>query len=132
MSKRRVLIADDDPDVRRIFGDYLTFAGYSVQTAADGDQALVLAAQTPPDIALLDVMMPGPSGMTLATRLMEQFPDVIVIIITAYSSISLAIEVMQKGAYGYLVKPVRPTQLLDRLEEAWKTSRRNVSHARDN
>ncbi|MBN1936306.1 MAG: response regulator [Anaerolineae bacterium] len=129
MSERRILIADDDPDVRSIFGDYLTHAGYSVQTAADGDRALELAAQSPPDMALLDVMMPGPSGMTLATRLMELYPNVIVLIVTAYSSINLAIEVIQKGAHGYLVKPVRPKQLLDRVEEAWNTSQRGESYA---
>lgn len=126
MDKRHVLIADDDPDVRRIFGDYLTYAGFNVQTAADGDEALALAAQMPPDIALLDVMMPGPSGMVLATQLMEKFPNVIVIIITAYSSINLAIEVMQKGAYGYMIKPVRPRQILERIEEAWRASRGNT------
>lgn len=129
MDERRILIADDDPDVRSIFGDYLIHAGYSVQTAADGDRALEMAAQSPPDIALVDVMMPGPSGMVLAARLMELYPDVIVIIITAYSSINLAIEVIQKGAYGYLVKPVRPKQLLDRIEEAWKSSRKGTHNA---
>ncbi len=129
MDEQCILIADDDPDVRRIFGDYLRHAGYSVQTAADGDRALELAAQSPPDVALIDVMMPGPSGMVLAARLMELYPNLIVIIITAYSSINLAIEVIQKGAYGYLVKPVRPRQLLDRIQEALRATRKGMHHA---
>ena len=120
MSKRRVLIADDDPDVRRIFSDYLTHAGYAVQAASNGDKALELATQSPPDLALVDVMMPGPSGMTLAVRLMELDPAVQIIIITAYGSLNLAIEVMQKGAFCYLVKPIRLKQLSDAMEMAWQ------------
>lgn len=118
-SERRILIADDDPDARAIFSVYLTHAGFQVQVVSDGEEALKLAASFSPGLALLDVMMPGPSGMTLATLLKELVPDIEILIVTGFGSVGLAIEVLQKGAFCYLMKPVRPQHLLSAVEEAW-------------
>jgi len=127
--KGTILAVDDNPANLDLIFDLLGDASYQVLVAKDGESAITRAQKTSPDLILLDVMMPGPAGMALATRLMELYPSVIVLIVTAYSSINLAIEVIQKGAHGYLVKPVRPKQLLDRVEEAWNASRQGEPRA---
>ena len=112
-----ILIADDDMDTRTILVDYLSHRGYEVAAARDGNEALELAKAWPPDLALLDVMMPGRSGVGLASLLKELYPDIQVIIITAYGSIGLAVEAMQKGAFCYLTKPIRLQQLLKTIQD---------------
>lgn len=114
----RILIADDDPDTRTILSDWLTHWGYATLVAADGEAALAVGIAHPPDLALIDVRMPGPAGMDLATRLRERHPDVGVIIITAYGSIQDAVEAMRGGAFDYLPKPLKIRQVLAVVEKA--------------
>jgi len=124
--KPRVLIADDDMNTRIMFSDYLTHEGYETIVAADGAEALALAAVQPPDIALVDVRMPGPSGMALVAQLKERQPDLEAIIITAYGSAELAVEVMFQGAFYYLDKPLEMSRLLEKVEKAWAAQQARV------
>lgn len=101
----RVLIADDEADARRMLFDWLTYQGYEVVVAAGGEEALALAAKQPLDLALVDMVMPGPSGMALAERLKELWPEMEVIIVTAFGSILDAAEAVRRGAFHYLPKP---------------------------
>jgi DNA-binding NarL/FixJ family response regulator len=111
-------VADDDPGVRRVLSDCLKSRGYEPLAAADGEQALSLAAAHSLHLALIDVRMPGPSGMTLAARLREMHPGLDVIIITAYGTVQGAVEAMRAGAFDYLEKPLRPKQVLAVVKEA--------------
>jgi FixJ family two-component response regulator len=113
------LVADDDMDTRKIWSDSLTYWGANVLNASDGDQALCLAAKYPIDLALLDVRMPGPSGMELAARLQQLDPGVAVIIVTAHASIERAVDAMRRGAFTYLSKPCRPARVCEIVARAW-------------
>jgi two-component system response regulator DesR len=113
-----ILLADDEVDLRVILADYLGHHGYEVAVAADGREALALAAARRPDLALVDVRMPGPSGMDLAARLKALHPDLPVVIVTAYGSIEDAAEAIRSGVFHYLPKPVQPGQVLAVVEEA--------------
>lgn len=119
----RVLIADDEADARRMLFDWLTYQGYEVVVAAGGEEALALAAKQPLDLALVDMVMPGPSGMALAERLKELWPEMEVIIITAYGSIVDAAEAMRRGAFHYLPKPLGMKLLQATVEEALAVQR---------
>ncbi len=113
-----VLIVDDDADTRKILSDWSVYQGYEAAVAADGQEALILAAMRPIDLALVDVWMPGPSGIKLATELKKLHPKIKVIIITAHGSIEDAAEAVRQGAFHYLAKPLRMNLLQNTVEEA--------------
>lgn len=114
----RILIADDDVDTRYILSGFLVHRGYETITAPNGEEALSLAARLPLDLALLDVVMPGPSGVELASRLKDLQPQIEVILITAYGSLEQAVEAMHQGVFYYLAKPLELKRVLAAVEEA--------------
>jgi NarL family two-component system response regulator LiaR len=118
--KPRILVADDDADTRQILHDSLTHWGAEVVVAADGDEALRLAARQPIDIAILDVKMPGPAGMELAACLQRIIPDACAIIFTAFGTIEQAVDAMKDGAVYYLCKPCPPGRVREVVEDAWR------------
>jgi two-component system NarL family response regulator len=122
MSERKpcVLVADDSPEMRRMLCRYLPTWGCEAVTAGDGREALALAATHPPNVALVDVVMPGPAGMELVRRLKERYPDVAAIIITGYASIEGAAEAMHQGAFHYLPKPLDMRRLRSLVQEVWE------------
>jgi DNA-binding NarL/FixJ family response regulator len=115
----RVLVAEDDLDARTLMMDYLTHCGHTVWTACDGEEALACAEAHPLDVALLDVVMPGPSGMELIPQLQALRPGIIIILLTAYATIPQAVEAIQLGAFDYLEKPIQPKQVCAVVERAW-------------
>jgi len=115
----RVLVADDDPDARHILSTYLTHHGYQVLAADNGDQAWEMAMSNGPDLALLDVVMPGLSGVELLERLKTLDPAPEVILLTAYATVAQAVEAIKLGAFDYLTKPLRPKQVWEVVEKAW-------------
>lgn len=116
----RILIADDDAHTRSILVDYLAHCGYEVWAAGNGEQALALAQAQAVDIVLLDVVMPGLSGMELILRLQALLPEVVIVLLTAYGTIPQAVEAMRPGAFDYLEKPVELQQLRAVIERAWQ------------
>ncbi len=115
----RLLIADDNVDTRYILSGFLAHRGYETIVASNGEKALALAARLPLDLALLDVVMPGPSGVELAARLKDLQPQIEVILITAYGSLEQAVEAMRQGVFYYLAKPLELKRVLAVVEEAW-------------
>jgi len=107
-----ILVAEDDPSTRESLGRAMTRAGYRSLTAADGAEALVILRKESVDVLLTDLKMPGVDGMTLLDRARVDFPETVVIILTAFATVDLAVEAMKKGAYDFLTKPVH----LDKLE----------------
>ena len=79
----RILVVDDDPTVSDVVRRYLEQDGYLVRLAADGAEALTAAAALPPDLAVLDLMMPGIDGIEVCRRLRRQWPDLPVVMLTA-------------------------------------------------
>ncbi|NVM22684.1 MAG: response regulator [Desulfobacterales bacterium] len=107
-----VLIIDDDECIRDSCCQVLTKAGYRVETAINGEGGLAKAAQIAPDIALVDLDMPGASGLEVMDRLKEINPGIIRILATGNTSIDLEKEIVRKGrAFHYLTKPFSPEQL---------------------
>lgn len=112
---RRVLVVDDDPTLLEIAATYLTAAGGTVDTAADSVAALELAAARQPDLVVLDRMIPGVDGLTVARRL-RQTSAVPIIMLTALGEPEHRIEGLEAGADDYLGKPFSPRELVLRAE----------------
>ena len=112
---RRVLVVDDDPTLLEIAAAYLTAAGGIVDTAADSVAALALAAAGQPDLVVLDRMIPGVDGLTVARRLRET-STVPIIMLTALGEPEHRIEGLEAGADDYLAKPFSPRELVLRAE----------------
>jgi len=113
-----VLIIDDEPGLRQTVSLILGEEGYEVQVASDGEEGLARALEGDPDIILCDVRMPRLSGLDFLDRYRTQGGQGMVIVMTAYGSMELAIQAMQKGAYDYLPKPFSPDQLILTLRKA--------------
>jgi two-component system nitrogen regulation response regulator GlnG len=105
MSIRRVLVADDEESIRWVLSKALAKKGMTVDLAANGTEALSLFRQHSYDLAVLDIKMPGISGLDLLSRFLEERPGTLVVIITAESSMKNAVEAMKRGAYDYITKP---------------------------
>jgi two-component system response regulator MprA len=111
----RVLVVDDDPDVRDSLRRSLTFEGYTVTTAADGEQALDSVAAACPDIVVLDLQMPLLDGLATCRRLREQGNDVPVLMLTARDGTRDRVTGLDAGGDDYLPKPFALEELLARL-----------------
>ena len=111
MQSTRILIVDDELIMRESLAGWLERDGHEVNTAASGEAALAMCAERRFDILLVDIKMEGISGLEVLRRVKESDPDVAVVMITAYGSISSAIEAMKNGAFDYLLKPFDPSEL---------------------
>ncbi len=111
MAGTKILIVDDELIMRESLAGWLRRDGYGVHTASSGEEALGKIEETRFDILLVDIKMEGLSGLDVLRQVKEDDPDVAVIMITAYGSISTAIEAMKNGAFDYLLKPFDPNEL---------------------
>ena len=125
MSKPRILIVEDDRDLREALVTTLELAKFRVVEAADGHEALLLLAQTPVDMVVSDVNMPKLSGHQLLAEVQRLYPGLPMLLMTAYGQISHAVSAMQAGATDYLVKPFDMRELLARVQALIKRSRKN-------
>ena len=112
----RVLVVDDEKLIRWSVTERLQRSGYDVTSAETGEQALELVAAAPPDVMLLDVKLPGIDGVQTLERALALHPDVTVIMMSAHSTVDVAVEAMKHGAMDFLVKPF-PFQALDAAVE---------------
>jgi DNA-binding NtrC family response regulator len=113
-----VMIVDDEKPMLEWLSILLEQQGYSVTCFSDGRKAIVEGIKNMPDILVVDVKMPGISGLEVLSRLREKSPELIGIVITAYSSVDSAVQAMRKGATDYLIKPFEVDQLLVAIEKA--------------
>jgi len=105
MSIKRILVADDEESIRWVLRKALTKQGFSVDLACDGEEAKTFFQRRHYDLAILDIKMPNFSGLELLRYFQEKNPQMLVIIITAESTMKNAVEAMKLGAYDYLTKP---------------------------
>ncbi len=105
MAIRRILVADDEESIRWVLSKALSKKGYAVEIASDGEEALAQLRRHSFDLAVLDIKMPEHTGLDLLSRIREEYPETLVIIMTAESSMKNAVEAMKRGAYDYLTKP---------------------------
>jgi response regulator NasT len=114
----RVLIADDETVIRLDLRGMLEAAGYEVQVARDGAEAVLLAENWEPDLCLLDVKMPVLDGIEAARRIVASRP-VPVVLLTAYSDAALIERAIRAGVFAYLVKPFGEAEIVPAIETAW-------------
>lgn len=106
-----VLIIDDESTIRDGCRQALEKSGYCVLDAGEGDEGIKIAREAKPDVALIDLKIPGISGMEIIEILCRDVPDMVLVMITGYATIVSAVEAIQKGTYDYLPKPFSPDQL---------------------
>ncbi len=112
ITKRQILVVDDEKDLQELLQENLEDAGFVCFTACSGRDALRVFAAEEIDLAVVDVMMPGMSGVDLFTRIKEEYPRVAVLFLSAENRMDVAISQIKGGAMDYLVKPVEGTKLI--------------------
>lgn len=105
MALERILVADDEESIRWVLSKALSKKGYKIDLASDGHEALEKFRLNRYDLAILDIKMPGISGLDLLSRLQEKGSQTLIVIMTAESSMKNAVEAMKRGAYDYITKP---------------------------
>ena len=111
------LIVDDDPKMRELLTSILETAGYVVETASNGKEAVKSCKKFPIDVALIDVELPDIKGTKLLSTLKELQPKMVKIIITGYPSIENAVTAVNEKADGYIIKPFNPADLLEMIKK---------------
>ena len=109
--KFKILVIDDEESIRDSCSQVLNKEGYYIETAEDGSVGLEKAKEMRPDLVLVDLKMPGISGMEVLENLKEIDPDIVSIVITGYATIESAVEAMKLGAFDYIPKPFTPNEL---------------------
>ncbi len=110
-NKMNIMIVDDEKIVRESLFHWFTKLGHTVEKASSGFEALETLEKNPFDLLFVDIRMPQMNGIELLEKVKQEYPDTIVIIITAYGSIETAVKAMQLGASDYLLKPFKPDYL---------------------
>src|SRR6185437_11856568 len=119
----RILIVDDESNARAALSEILDEEGYATETAADGFKALGKLEEFGPDVILTDLKMPGLDGIAFMEKAREAAPGAVFVVMTAFGTISSAVDAMRKGAENYLLKPLDPGALgavVDRAMEKAK------------
>lgn len=116
-TKARILIADDEDDLRMLLEHVVTGAGYDVTTAADGEEAISMLGKNTYNVVLLDIQMPNTSGIEVLKYIQKNTPSTKTIILTGYADLKHAMEAREFGAQDFISKPYK-------VEEVMMTIRR--------
>ena len=125
-AKARVLVVDDEANIRTMLRVCLEGAGYEVALAPSGEAGVALARRSPPDVALVDLRMPGIDGLAVLRALALDAPSTGVVLMTAHASIDSAVDAVRAGAVDYLPKPFTPAQVLHAVAKV--LARARVEH----
>src|SRR4030042_550870 len=131
-----ILIIDDEPNLRRSLGLILQRASYTITTASNAAEAMHLLQSGAYDLTFLDIKLPDQNGIQLLPRIKELYPDMPVLILTAHATLDTAIGAVRLGARDYLLKPIDPETILNRVnailgEEKPKRRREITSQLQD-
>lgn len=126
---KKILIADDEPDILEIVSFNLEAEGYNVYKANDGDEAIDKAKLIKPDLIILDIMMPKKTGVEVCTilRTQPQFNDTLIIFLTALSDEGSQIKGLDTGADDYVSKPISPKVLVSRVNALFRRSNKEIN-----
>ncbi len=125
---QKILIVDDETSIRKLVMAKLSADGYRCVEAANAEQALDLLNKEPFRLVLLDVKMPGKSGIDLLPEIKNRFPDTAVVMATAVADVTTAIECMQRGAYDYITKPFDLNDILHSVRRALEKRRLEIEN----
>ncbi|MBS1599366.1 MAG: response regulator [Bacteroidetes bacterium] len=119
---KKILIADDEPDILEVIQYNLVKEGYEVMTSKDGDDALTKAKSTHPDLIILDIMMPKKTGVEVCEILRSQpsFKDTLILFLTALNDEGFHVKGLETGADDYVNKPVSPKVLISRVNALFR------------
>ncbi|NIQ89028.1 MAG: response regulator [Deltaproteobacteria bacterium] len=123
MADYRVLLVDDEEEFVSALSERLMLRGIEVDSALNGEEALALMVEKVFEVVILDVMMPGLSGLEVLKQIKSTHPNTQVILLTGHGSTREGIEGMRLGAFDYLIKPVDIEEMLEKMKEAAKTVR---------
>ncbi|MGD8320833.1 MAG: response regulator, partial [Gemmatimonadota bacterium] len=118
-----ILIVDDEGNIRRMLRALLESEGYSVREAGTAEEGLMEAERAPPEAILLDLMLPGMSGLEALPRLAESVPGVPVVMMSGRATLSDAVEATRRGAFHFIEKPLTPETVLVTIRGALEISR---------
>lgn len=118
-----ILIVDDDAQLRKSFEKLLIQEGFSVKTAEMGESALEMVKNSPPDVVIMDIRMPGISGLETLKLMQEIDKKLPVIIMTAFGTMETAVEATKLGAFDYILKPFEIPDILEMINKALETGR---------
>ena len=121
--KGRMLLIDDDEGIRKVVAEALRSEGYSVDTAGNGNEAIEKSRTNFYNLALVDIRLPDMEGTKLLTSMKKTTPEMIKIILTGYPALRNAVDAVNKGAHGYLVKPIDMDELLRTIKQHLKKQR---------
>ncbi len=127
ITKPRILVVDDEQAVRDLCREFLELQNYEVDEARNGNDALELMKQTSYSLILSDVMMPDINGLELASTVRKRYPDTLVILITGHATIDLAKDAIQRGAFDFVTKPFKISELKSMVERAIKLRNKQLS-----
>ena len=116
----KALLVDDEAEFVTTLAERLQIRGIQARTATDGQQALAMIESEKPQVVVLDIMMPGISGLEVLDYIKKNYPKIEVILLTGRGSTKEGIEGMQLGAFDFLMKPVKIEELIPRMLEAFK------------
>lgn len=119
----KVLLVDDEVDFLETLTKRLTRRGVEVSKASGGQEALALLADDPADIVVLDVKMPGMSGIEVLREIKSRWPLIEVIMLSGHADVQIAVKGLEMGAFDYLMKPADIEELLYKLQDAEKRRR---------
>ena len=114
--KKRILIIDDEENMRHMMTELLTAHGYEVDSLSDAIQALKKIEAAFYNFIFCDIRMPGMDGMELLARIKQLAPATLVIIITAFGAVDVAVAAIKAGAHDYITKPFSRSDLIQRIE----------------
>lgn len=126
MKQAKILVVDDEPNIRFFLERVLTREGYEVTAVASGEEALALVAEQDFDLVMLDLKLKGINGMQVLKHLRQQFSDLAVIILTGYATLDTAVEALRHGAHDYLFKPAKTMQVRESVRSALVKRRREL------
>jgi two-component system alkaline phosphatase synthesis response regulator PhoP len=126
---KKILIADDEPDILEIIQFNLQQEGYEVITAKNGDEAIEMAKRSDPDLIILDIMMPGKNGIEVCNilRMMPGFKDTLIVFLSAMSDETTEIKGLETGADDYLTKPISPKILTSKVNALFRRLHKETS-----
>lgn len=118
MEQWKVLLVDDEKEFATTLAERLSLRGIETSVAYDGETGLRMIRENEPELVILDLMMPGMSGLAVLNEIKNNHPDICVILLTGMGSTFDGVEVTHLGAYEYLMKPINLDDLIRKIKEA--------------